>query len=224
MFWQPPLKSGEKVDPEKATFLPLGYDEFFGIDKEKKSIWARLWLAIGKASKPWRENFGKWCEAQLKITEMKKEADEKQLELIEAEICLEEAIEDLEELLRRREKEEERKSELGLPDEDDTVSVAKQDGKARVDEEEEDDEEDEDVIDPSSFGSIEPEQKTDQQKEKPGKSPFSTSSLAFASSSLISAVSYDFLLFFYACFIFGLFHYLSAFDQTCNTLIPVSKE
>ncbi|KAL5081870.1 hypothetical protein RYX36_010291 [Vicia faba] len=179
MFWQPPLKRDEEVDPEKATFLPLGFDEFFGIEKEEKKL---------KSSTPWFEKVGKWAEAQMKISEVKKEANEKQLELIEAEICLEEAIEDMEELFRRREKEERKKSELGLPDEDDTVSVAKQDGKARVDEEEEDDEDDEDDIAPSSFGSIEPEQKTDQQKEKPGKSPFSTSSLAFASSSLISAV------------------------------------
>jgi hypothetical protein len=90
---------------------------------------------------------------------------------------------------------------LGLRDEDDTTSVAKQDEKARVvEEEEEDDEEDEDDIAPSSFGSIEQEQKTDQESGKPGKSPFSTTSLTFASSSLISAVSYDFLLSFYACF------------------------
>lgn len=216
MFWQPPLKRDEKVDPEKAAFLPLGYVEFFGIDKEEKNI--------EKVSKPWYVKAREWAEAKKKTREMKKEAIEKQLELIEAEICMEEAIEDMEELLRRREKEEKMKSELGLSDEDDAVSVAKQDGKARVDVEEEDEEEDEDDIAPSSFGSIEPEQKTDQQKEKPGKPPFSSSSLAFASSSLISAVSYDFLLFFYACFILGLFHYLSAFDETCKTLIPVFKE
>ncbi|KAI5412380.1 protein TIC 100 [Lathyrus oleraceus] len=180
MFWQPPLKRDEKVDPEKAAFLPLGYVEFFGIDKEEKNI--------EKVSKPWYVKAREWAEAKKKTREMKKEAIEKQLELIEAEICMEEAIEDMEELLRRREKEEKMKSELGLSDEDDAVSVAKQDGKARVDVEEEDEEEDEDDIAPSSFGSIEPEQKTDQQKEKPGKPPFSSSSLAFASSSLISAV------------------------------------
>ena len=30
MFWQPPLKEGEDVDPEKVKFLPLGFDEFYG--------------------------------------------------------------------------------------------------------------------------------------------------------------------------------------------------
>jgi hypothetical protein len=238
MFWQPPpLENDENVDPEKidpdpkkAKFLPLGYDEYFGIDKKEKSIGVRLMLAIDKVTKPWFDKVGKWAEQQKKTSEMKKEAIEKELELIEAELCLEEAIEDMEDILRRREKEEKKKSELGLPDEDDTTSeanlglpdendaisvanlglrdeddttsVAKQDEKARVvEEEEEDDEEDEDDIAPSSFGSIEQEQKTDQESGKPGKSPFSTTSLTFASSSLISAVSYDFLLSFYAFFV-----------------------
>jgi hypothetical protein len=247
MFWQPPpLENDENVDPEKidpdpkkAKFLPLGYDEYFGIDKKEKSIGVRLMLAIDKVTKPWFDKVGKWAEQQKKTSEMKKEAIEKELELIEAELCLEEAIEDMEDLLRRREKEEKKKSELGLPDEDDTtseanlglpddeanlglpdendaisvanlglrdedntISVAKQDEKTRVVEEEvEDDEEDEDDIAPSSFGSIEQEQKTDQESGKPGKSPFSTTSLTFASSSLISAVSYDFLLSFYAFFV-----------------------
>ncbi|GAU35022.1 hypothetical protein TSUD_103450 [Trifolium subterraneum] len=224
MFWQPPLENDENVDPKKvkpdptkAKFLPLGYDEYFGIDKKEKNIGVRVLLAIGKVTKPWFDKVGKWVEEKKKTSEMKKEAIEKELELIEAELCLEEAIEDMEGLLRRREKEEKKKSELGLPDEDDTtsvanlgsrdeddttsvanlglrdedetISVAKQDVKARVDEEEEeDDEEDEDDSAPSSFGSIEQEQKTDEQNGKPGKSPFSATSLTFASSSLISAV------------------------------------
>jgi hypothetical protein len=238
MFWQPqPLENDESGEPEKvdpdpkeAKFLPLGFDEYFGIDKKEKSIGVRLMLAIEKVTKPWFDKVGKWAEQQKKTSEMKKEAIEKELELIEAELCLEEAIEDMEYILRRREKEEKKKSELGLPDEDDTTSeanlglpdendaisvanlglrdeddttsVAKQDEKTRVVEEEvEDDEEDEDDIAPSSFGSIEQEQKTDQESGKPSKSPFSTTSLTFASSSLISAVSYDFLLSFYAFFV-----------------------
>lgn len=217
------MERGEKIDPNKAKFLPLGYDDLLGIEEEK-NIWVRLKLAIEKVSKSWFDKIDKWAEEQKKTTEMKKEAIEKELDLIEAEICLEEAIEDMEELLRRREKEEKKKSELGLPDEDDVVLVAKRDEKARVDEEEEDDEEDEDDIAPSSFGTIEQEQRTDQQKGKPGKSPFSTASLAFASSSLISAVSYDFLLSYYACFSLGLSHYVTTLDQTCITLIPVSKD
>lgn len=190
------------MDPNKATFLPLGYDEFFGIDKKEKNIWMRFILAIENASKPWFEKIDKWIEEKKETSEMKKKAIEKELELIEAEITLEEAIEDMEEILRRKEKEEAKKVELGLPGEDDTVSVAKQDERAPADEEEDEDVdvEDEDDITESSFGSVDQGQKTDQQKGKPGKSPFSTASLAFAPSSLISVVSYDFLLSFYTIF------------------------
>ncbi|KAG4981030.1 hypothetical protein AAZX31_12G171100 [Glycine max] len=214
LFWQPPLGKGEDVDPEKAVFLPLGYDDFFGIEDEKKkeSIWMCIILAIENACKPWFDKLDKWTEEQKKINEEEKKAIEEDLELIEAEIGLEEAIEDMEELLRIREKEEEKKAKMGLLDEDDDdddnegdgdymTSVTKQDEKApakveevlaEVEEEEEDDDdgddEDDDNSAQSSFGSVEQGQTTDQQKGKPGKSPFSASSLAFASSSLISAV------------------------------------
>ena len=30
LFWQPHLEDGEDVDPEKAEFLPIGFDEFYG--------------------------------------------------------------------------------------------------------------------------------------------------------------------------------------------------
>ncbi|XP_027341047.1 protein TIC 100 [Abrus precatorius] len=204
LFWQPPLGKGEDVDPEKAVFLPLGYDEFFGrVTKEKKEgIWMRIILAIENACKPWFDKLEKWTEEQKKKTEMEMKVIEEELELVEAELCLEEAIEDLEELLRRKEKEEEKKAKMGLQDDDDDdiPSVTKQDekapaaveGKAQVEveeeEEEEEDEEDEDNVAQSSFGSVDQGQRADQQKGKPGKSPFSSSSLAFASSSLISAV------------------------------------
>ncbi|KAK7324886.1 hypothetical protein VNO77_28792 [Canavalia gladiata] len=220
LFWQPPLDEGEDVDPEKVEFLPLGYDEFFGRDtKEKKTIWMRIILAIENACKPWFDKLDKWTEKQRKIGEIKKKEIEEELELIEAEICLEEATEDMEELLRKREKEEEKKVKMGLQDEDDDMtSVTKQDEKApaelkkeapaevkgevpaemkekvpaEVEEEEEEDEEgdeeDDDNTAQSSFGSVDQGQTTDGQKGKPGKSPFSSSSLAFASGSLISAV------------------------------------
>ncbi|RDX60764.1 Protein TIC 100, partial [Mucuna pruriens] len=238
LFWQPPLKKGEDVDPEKAVFLPLGYDEFFGLDTDEKNegTWMRIIHAIENAFKPWFDKLDKWTEEQKKIKEEEKKAIEEELELIEAEIDLEEAIEDMEELLRKREKEEEKKAEMGLEDEkeeekkaemglededededddDDMISITKQDEKApaKVEEEapevkeeapaeveeeapaeveeeddEEGDDEDEDNSAQSSFGSVEQGQTTNQQKGKPGKSPFSTTSLAFASSSLISAV------------------------------------
>lgn len=218
------MGKGEDVDPEKAVFLPLGYDDFFGIEDEKKkeSIWMCIILAIENACKPWFDKLDKWTEEQKKINEEEKKAIEEDLELIEAEIGLEEAIEDMEELLRIREKEEEKKAKMGLLDEDDDdddnegdgdymTSVTKQDEKApakvvevpaEVEEEDDDDwdDEEDDNSAQSSFGSVEQGQTTDQQKGKPGKSPFSASSLAFASSSLISAVSYDSQLSFDASF------------------------
>ncbi|KAK7272204.1 hypothetical protein RJT34_28668 [Clitoria ternatea] len=214
LFWQPPLEEGEDVDPDKVEFLPLGYDEFFGRDTEgkKEGILMRMVLGIENALKPWLDKLDKWIEDQKKIGDMEKKALEQELELIDAELSLEEAMEDLEQLLRKKEKEEEKKAEMGLldDDDDDMTSVTKEDVKAPVkveekalakvekkapidveenedeDEDEEGDEE-EDNTAQSSFGSVEQGPTTDE-KGKPGKSPFSTSSLAFASCSLISAV------------------------------------
>jgi len=233
LFWQPHLKEGEDVDPEKAVFLPLGYDEFFGgeTDKKKKSILLRIILAIGNACKPWFDKLDKWTEEQKKIKEEEKKEIEEDLDLLEAEIELEEAVEDMERLLREREKEELKKAEMGLLDEDeedgddDMASVPKQDEEAHAtveeeapakveeeapakveeeapaeveeeddDEEDDGDDEDEDNSAQSSFGSVEQGQTTDPRKGKPGKSPFSTLSLAFACSSLISTVSYSQIL------------------------------
>ncbi|ESW22100.1 hypothetical protein PHAVU_005G127300 [Phaseolus vulgaris] len=208
LFWQPPLKEGEDVDPEKVVFLPLGYDEFYGgeTDNKKESILLRIILAIENACKPWVDKLDKWTEEQKKIKEEEKKKIDEDLELLEAEIGLEEAVEDMERLLRIKEKEEEKKAEMGLLDEDeedgddDTASVPKQDEEApvKVEEEapaeveEEDDDDGDDGDDDgsaqSSFGSVEQGQTTDQWKGKPGKSPFSTLSLAFARSSLISTV------------------------------------
>lgn len=211
------MENGEDVDPEKVDFLPLGYDEFFGRDtkKEKGNIWLRFILGIENACKPWFDKIDKWVEEQKKKREMEMEELEKELELVEAEVRLKEAMEELEDVLRRQEKEEEKKAEMGLLDEDevedeeatsvtkldedDTTSVTKQDETAPAveeEEEEERDEDEEDDIAQSSFGSVEQGQTTNQQKGKPGKSPFSTSSLMFASCSLISVVRYDFLLSF----------------------------
>ncbi|KAG2371481.1 Protein TIC 100 [Vigna angularis] len=206
LFWQPPLKEGEDVDPEKAVFLPLGYDEFFGheTDKKKESILLRILLAIENACKPWLDKLDKWTEEQKKIKEEEKKELEEDLELLEAEIGLEEAVEEMERLLRIREKEEEKKAEMGLVDDDeedgdyDMASVPKQgeeapakveeEAPAEVEEEDDDDDEDEDNSAQSSFGSVDQGQTTNQPKGKPGKSPFSTLSLAFARSSLISTV------------------------------------
>lgn len=204
MFWQPPLKDGEDVDPEKAQFLPLGFDEFFGKDVivKKESIWMRLVLAVENACKPLFEKVDKWTEEKKKAGEMKMKVIEKELELIEAELCLEEAIEDMDDDLKMREKEEEKKVEMGLLEEEDTSALANQDERSAVEEEavEEEEEEEEDDVEPSSFGSVTADQDTGrngQKGKKPGEPPFSTSSLSFASSSLVSGVSSNFSCYYF---------------------------
>lgn len=210
LFWQPPLKGGEDVDPEKAQFLPLGFDDFYGreVSAEEDNKWKRLITSVENACKPVLEKLEKWSEEKKKEKEMKRKLLEAELEFAEAELCLEEAIEDMDEALEMKEKEEEKKIERGFQEEENTSTLGRLDEKVsseKVDEErggqregkeeeEEDDGEDEDDEEdaPSSFGTVIQDQgltKNDQKGNKPGRSPFSTSSLAFASSSLISMVS-----------------------------------
>ena len=205
------------MDPEKAQFLPLGFDEFYGRDvsTEEDNKWKRLVKAVENACKPMLEKLEKWSEEKKKEKEMKRKLLEAELEFAEAELCLEEAIEDMDEALKMKEKEEEKKMERGFQEEEDTFTLSLQDenvssenvdeerdgeregkGEGRGEEEEEDGEEEDEEDSPSSFGTVIQDQgltKNDQKGNKPGKSPFSTSSLAFASSSLISMVSSDFL-------------------------------
>ncbi|KAL6204948.1 hypothetical protein ACLB2K_022214 [Fragaria x ananassa] len=198
LFWQPPLEDGEEVDPEKAELLPLGYDEFYGenIGEKKQNLLMRLISAVENTCKPVFEKLEKWAEEKKKASEVKMKLIEKELELIEAELRLEELIEDMDEELKMKEKEEEKNVEMVSLDEEDTSPVANQDDKLiEVDEveeeEEEEEDEDEDDAAPSSFGSVSADKdatKNGQKGNKPGRSPFSTSSLAFASSSLVSGV------------------------------------
>lgn len=201
LFWQPPLKDGEDVDPEKAEFLPLGFDEFYGREKvvKEENILIRLLSKVENACKPAFDKLEKWIEEKRKARELKMELLRKELEFIEAELCLEEVIEDMDEELRRREKEEEKKMEVDSQETEVTSASANQEEKAQVEEEEEeeeeegeDEDEDEDDAAPSSFGSVSRDQDTskgDQKGRKPRQSPFSASSLSFASSSLVSGVS-----------------------------------
>ncbi|XVF69096.1 hypothetical protein PTKIN_Ptkin11bG0053000 [Pterospermum kingtungense] len=200
LFWQPPLKEGEEVDPKKAQFLRLGFDEFYGREVIKRdNIWKRFITAVENALKPGLDKLEKWTEEKKKAGKMRMEVIEKELDLIEAELCLEEAIEDMDEELKRKEREEEKRVEMDLQEEEDTSVVANQGEKATkekededIDEQEEDEEEEEDDDGPpSSFGSVAADQgqiKNDQKGKKPGESPFSSSSLSFASCSLVSAV------------------------------------
>ncbi|KAK9158788.1 hypothetical protein Scep_005362 [Stephania cephalantha] len=200
LFWQPPLKDGEDVDPKKAEFLPLGFDEFFGKTtetvKKKGGIWERFGEAFETTIKPVLDKVEKWAEEKKKSTEAKIKLIEQELELVEAEICLEEAIEDLEAELKRKQKEEEKKAEMGQLEEEDaptSVSVSQDGGVSAENEdagEEEEEEEDEDDGEPSSFGSLEggQSQTNGDKGGKSGKSPFSSTSLSFASCSLLSTV------------------------------------
>ncbi|XP_010031454.2 protein TIC 100 [Eucalyptus grandis] len=205
LFWQPDVKDGEDFDPEKVEFLPLGFDEFYGKEEvvEKESLLKRIIMAMENACKPTFDRLEKWTEEKKKTGEMKIKLIKKELDLIEAELCLEEAIEDMDEELKMREKEEEN-IEVGLREEvevDSSVS-AKKDGKTlaadeekeaeEVEEEEEEDESEDEDDEPSSFGSVAVDQdssKNDKKGSKPGGSPFSTSSLGFASCGLVSVVS-----------------------------------
>ncbi|KAF8397818.1 hypothetical protein HHK36_016742 [Tetracentron sinense] len=197
LFWQPPLKDGEDVDPEKAKFLPLGFDEFYGqaVDSRKESMWKRLIMKVENAWKPVFDKLEKWAEEKKKTSEMKMKLIEQELEYIEAELCLEEAIEDMDMELKRKEKEEEKKVEMGQQDEEDTSAsaLANKDFTNSAedkdeDEDEEEEEEEEDDSAPSSFGSVVADQDPTNKGNKPGKSPFSTSSMSFASCSLVSTV------------------------------------
>lgn len=163
---------------------------------KKQNFWMGLVSGVENACKPVLDKVEKWTEEKRKASEMKMKLIEKELELIEAELRLEEVIEDMDEELKRREKEEE-KVEMGLQKEEDTSALANQDEKPLVEEDEEEEEEDEDDVAPSSFGSVTADQdatKNGQKGNKPGKSPFSTSSLAFASSSFVSGVSSEFFI------------------------------
>lgn len=210
LFWQPPLEEGEDVDPSKVEFLPLGFDEFYGknVAARKEHPVKRFVLGIEKAVKPMLDGIEKWTEEKKRENEERKEMLEKELELVEAEICLEEAIEEMDEILKMKEQEEEKKTEMGLSEEDEEdvvvaapvvkeekVVVTPKEKKQEEDEskddsddddEEDDDSDDDDELGPSSFGSVDKRSRT---------SPFSASSLSFATCGLFPAVITNLFLF-----------------------------
>ncbi|KAG8362942.1 hypothetical protein BUALT_BualtUnG0021000 [Buddleja alternifolia] len=195
LFWQPPLKEGEDVDPDNAEFLPLGFDEFYGreVSVQEGNMWMRLRRSVANACKPMFDRLEKWTEEKKKASEAKMELIKKELELVEAELSLKEAIEDLDDELKRLQKEEEKKVEqLGIDEEDVSISEAEKTSPLEAEEEEGEDEEDEDDINnPSSFGSIEDQSSAnndDHKGSKFGKSTFASSSLSFASPNLVSLV------------------------------------
>lgn len=121
-----------------------------------------------------------------KASEIKIQLYVKELEFIEAELCLEEVMEDLDEELKVREKEEENLEMDLQEDKNSSVSVQQEEKSFAKDEEEEED------VTPSSFGSVTQDEdptKNDGKGNRSVGAPFSTSSLSFASCSLLSTVS-----------------------------------
>ncbi|KAL9672806.1 hypothetical protein QQ045_029058 [Rhodiola kirilowii] len=206
MFWQPELKEGETVedyDPDKIQFLPLGYDEFFGreVVESKPNAWDRILQMIGTACKPFFDKLEKWTEEKKEESEMKMKLLEKEMELVEAELSLKEALEEMAEDLKREEEEaeeemalEEIEEEVKEVKKDATASPADQSEKAiivgeeeeEVEEESDEEEEEEDDVE-SSFGSAGGDQDAGK-GSKPGRAPFSTASLSFASCTAVPTV------------------------------------
>ncbi|OAY65905.1 Protein TIC 100 [Ananas comosus] len=193
LFWQPRLKEGEDVDPEKVEFLPLEYDEFFGKTSgaKKESKLSRLITKVENALKPLFEKFEKWAEEKKKASEMNLKLIEKELDFIEAEICLEETLEDMENELKMKQEEEEKRAAAGKDKDESSPAAADQDAAASDDGDDEEDE-DGDESAPASFGTVR-QGRADEDtstnslgESKPGNSPFSSLTLSVASGNLIS--------------------------------------
>ncbi|KAL6516737.1 hypothetical protein OROGR_020042 [Orobanche gracilis] len=70
LFWQPTLKDGEDVDPNKARFLPLGFDEFYGLEEtvQKENAWMRLVTSLENAWNSIFDRLEKWAEEKKKAS------------------------------------------------------------------------------------------------------------------------------------------------------------
>lgn len=202
LFWQPDLEEEEEdVDPDKAQFLPLGFDDFFGrsapVVKEGKV--RGLITFLQNAVKSLFDRLERWAVEKKKSGEMNLKLIENELEFIEAEISLEEAIEDLELELKRKQEEEEEKQVVAEMDQDDSSASAVQDEAVADETETEDEDEDDDEEAPTSFGTVnqgKADDDTNPKESKPGKSPFSSLSLSLSSPGLFSLVRncYDILV------------------------------
>lgn len=178
LFWQPDVKDGEDIDLDKVAFLPLGFDEFFGnfpSRETKQSGLARLITSAENALKPIFERLELWAEEKRKNSEMNQKLIETELEYIEAEICLEEAMEDLEMVLKMKQKEEEKKFAEGT------------DGGEFPDAQDEGDDVGEDEFPPTSFGSVSNDQAADGEN-KPERSSFSSLTMSLGSLGWCSAL------------------------------------
>lgn len=195
LFWQPPLKEGEDVDPDKAHFLPLGFDDFYGrsapVEKKEGPVRALI-TAIQNTLKPLLDGLGHWAKEKLEASEMKLKLIEKQLEFVEAEISLEEEIEDLDRELKRKQEEEEKQDVADENQDDAPASAAVPDEAAPEEMEDEDEDDDDNEEGPTSFGAVNQgrtDNDTSAKGSKPGKFPFSSLSLSLLHSGPLSTVS-----------------------------------
>ncbi|GKD99215.1 hypothetical protein Tco_1387199, partial [Tanacetum coccineum] len=205
LFWQPPLKDGEDVDPSKVEFLPLGDEELF--ERDDRSNLERTLSSFQDKCKLMLENLEKWSEDRKKESEAKLKLIETEIEIVEAESELKEIIKDMDDELKRLEKEEEKKIEMGLEEEDEPIEKVEEVSRDEVkdnavvveDEEEEEDDDDDDIDEdeddestPPSFESADKNKdlKINDQKGKKGgrSSPFAACSLQFGSVGLASMV------------------------------------
>lgn len=190
LYWKS-SEEEEDEDPDERDYLPLGFDEFYGreVRVEKESPPNRLLTSIENKLKPLFKRLEKWTEEKMKESELKIDVLKAEIEYKEAELSLKEVIEDMDEELKRMQKEEEKKVALGLQEEEDTL-LPKQVEEVEKTEVKDEEEDEEDITD-SSFGSVEVQDLTrkDEKGEGTGKSPFAASSLSFAASSIVSVVS-----------------------------------
>ncbi|KAL4182467.1 hypothetical protein AMTRI_Chr11g150240 [Amborella trichopoda] len=194
LFWQPQLENGE-VDPEKAEFLPLGFDEFYGrtdLAEKKEKLIIRILNAIEKFCLPLFEKWDKWLEEKKKASDENLKLIEAELEFIEAELSLKETLEDMEMELKMKQKEEEKKEKEEEKKRRSMGRKREQEGASDLAEQEDNNEEDDEAEDlPRSFGPAQPEQgnsKTDKDDNQPGNSPFATTTMSFTPSNVATLV------------------------------------
>lgn len=246
LFWQPPVKEGEDVDPDKIEFLPLGFDEFNGEDA----------VVNAKRNELESEKLAKLQERK-KASEAKLEQLKKELEVVDAEFSLKESIEDLDAVYERLQKEEENRvdqDDMEEEEEDEQEQEQKEEQKEDqeeeqkeqetednsiseptnqlkeipveaeeedVDAEEEDDEEEDDDSAPSSFGTIEDQNPSsnDRKGSSFGNSTFAATSLSFAGSNLVSLVSSDYPKHFMHLFSKNIWNVIHAWTKFQHPLV-----
>ncbi|XP_076957632.1 protein TIC 100-like [Bidens hawaiensis] len=204
LYWQPPAKDGEEVDPSEIEFLPLGDEELF--ERDERNFLERVLTSAQDKCKVMLENLEKRIEEKKKESDARLKLIETDIEIAEAESELNEIIKEMDDELKKLEKEEEKKMEMELeaeaeaeaeakdedevvekPEEVSRVEVKVDDVKEDVKGDDEDDEDDDDDDDdaPPSFGSV---IKDENSKNGGTSSPIAASSMQFGSLGLSSVV------------------------------------